>query len=178
MLRFWFAYKRGLPAVDSHFPFSSGCKQTQSLSHRLRHNRSLHLVKHVWLCSFDFRAEKNARALQHECSFSSTKSCKNLMNSKFKAQSLNQKYQRKFTFSWFSVTFFKHVGLLWPISALDRKQVRGYVFFNGRCIPGLILGLRPANERRRYFVTTSLIGWEQSSHQSCNRLMFFSHSNP
>ena len=24
---------------------------------------------------------------------------------------------------------------------------------------GLILGLRPANERRRYFVTTSLIGW-------------------
>ena len=25
--------------------------------------------------------------------------------------------------------------------------------------PGLILGLRPANERRRYFVTTSLIGW-------------------
>ena len=23
----------------------------------------------------------------------------------------------------------------------------------------LILGLRPANERRRYFVTTSLIGW-------------------
>ena len=26
-------------------------------------------------------------------------------------------------------------------------------------IPGLILVLRPANERRRYFVTTSLIGW-------------------
>ena len=24
---------------------------------------------------------------------------------------------------------------------------------------GLILGLCPANERRRYFVTTSLIGW-------------------
>ena len=28
--------------------------------------------------------------------------------------------------------------------------------------PGLILGLRPANERRRYFVTTSLIGWAQA----------------
>ena len=28
-------------------------------------------------------------------------------------------------------------------------------------IAGLILGLRPANERRRYFVTTSLIGWVQ-----------------
>ena len=25
-----------------------------------------------------------------------------------------------------------------------------------------ILGLRPANERRRYFVTTSLIGWAQA----------------
>ena len=27
---------------------------------------------------------------------------------------------------------------------------------------GLILGLRPANERWRYFVTTSLIGWAQT----------------
>ena len=27
---------------------------------------------------------------------------------------------------------------------------------------GLILGLRPANERRRYFVPTSLIGWAQA----------------
>ena len=27
---------------------------------------------------------------------------------------------------------------------------------------GLILGLRPANERRRYFVTASLIGWAQA----------------
>ena len=26
----------------------------------------------------------------------------------------------------------------------------------------LILGLRPANDRRRYFVTTSLIGWAQT----------------
>ena len=29
-------------------------------------------------------------------------------------------------------------------------------------IAGLILGLRPANERRRYFVTTSLIGLAQA----------------
>ena len=29
-------------------------------------------------------------------------------------------------------------------------------------ISGLILGLRPANEIRRYFVTTSLIGWVQN----------------
>ena len=27
---------------------------------------------------------------------------------------------------------------------------------------GLILGLHPVNERRRYFVTTSLIGWAQA----------------
>ena len=29
-------------------------------------------------------------------------------------------------------------------------------------VSGLILGLRPANEGRRYFVTTSLIGWAQA----------------
>ena len=31
----------------------------------------------------------------------------------------------------------------------------------------LILGLRPANERQRYFVTTSLIGWPQAFNQPC-----------
>ena len=31
--------------------------------------------------------------------------------------------------------------------------------------PGLILGLRPANERRRYKVTPSLIGWAQAYDQ-------------
>ena len=31
----------------------------------------------------------------------------------------------------------------------------------------LILGLRPANERWRYFVTTSLIGWAQAQNQTC-----------
>ena len=29
-------------------------------------------------------------------------------------------------------------------------------------LTGLILGLRPANERRRYFVTPFLIGWAQT----------------
>ena len=32
-------------------------------------------------------------------------------------------------------------------------------------ISGPILGLRPANERRRYCVTTSLIGWAQAQNQ-------------
>ena len=50
------------------------------------------------------------------------------MNNKFKAQSLNRKSYRIFT-SCCSVTCFKHVGLLWTISPLDRKQVRGYAFW-------------------------------------------------
>ena len=33
---------------------------------------------------------------------------------------------------------------------------------------GLILGLRPANEKRRYFVTTSLIGWVEAMIQPCH----------
>ena len=33
---------------------------------------------------------------------------------------------------------------------------------------GLIEGLHPGNERRRYFVTTSLIGWAQTYNQPCN----------
>ena len=33
---------------------------------------------------------------------------------------------------------------------------------------GLLLGLRPANERRRYFVTSSLIGWVQAWNQPWN----------
>ena len=32
----------------------------------------------------------------------------------------------------------------------------------GNHVAGLILGLHPANERRRYFVSTSLIGWTQT----------------
>ena len=37
---------------------------------------------------------------------------------------------------------------------------------------GLILGLRPANERRRYFVTTSFIGWVQAENQPCTMVKF------
>ena len=36
---------------------------------------------------------------------------------------------------------------------------------------GLILCLHPVNERRRYFVTTSLIGWPQTYNQPCNDLL-------
>ena len=36
----------------------------------------------------------------------------------------------------------------------------------------LILGLHPANERRRNFVTTSLIGWAQALTQPCDSMLF------
>ena len=64
--------------------------------------------------------------ITHLLSIQTTKSWKILMNNQLKAQSLNRKSYRKFTLSYFSVTCYKHVELLWPISALDRKQVRGY----------------------------------------------------
>ena len=44
--------------------------------------------------------------------------------------------------------------LTFQLYTLYLVYVHVYVFN-----PGLILGLRPASERRRYFVTTSLIGW-------------------
>ena len=44
------------------------------------------------------------------------------------------------------------------VTILFRPQCAKMIFY----ITGLILGLRPANERRRYFVTTSLIGWAQA----------------
>ena len=34
--------------------------------------------------------------------------------------------------------------------------------FMGSAVSGQILGLRPANERQRYTVTLSLIGWVQA----------------
>ena len=61
--------------------------------------------------------------------YANNKSWKMLRNNQFKAQSLNRKSYRKFTLSYLSVTCFKHVGLLWTVSALDRKQVRGCATF-------------------------------------------------
>ena len=37
---------------------------------------------------------------------------------------------------------------------------------------GLILGLRQANEKRRYKVTPSPIGWAQANNQPCLRGIF------
>ena len=40
---------------------------------------------------------------------------------------------------------------------------------------GLILGLRPVNERRCYFVTTSLVGWMQAKNQPCHFIQWIIH---
>ena len=42
---------------------------------------------------------------------------------------------------------------------------------------GLILGLRPANERRRYKVTLSLMGWAQTKNQPCVHTVATSQPN-
>ena len=38
-------------------------------------------------------------------------------------------------------------------------------------VPGLILGLHPANERRRYKVTPSLTGWEKKLESALGTVM-------
>ena len=40
-------------------------------------------------------------------------------------------------------------------------------------VAGLILGLRSANERRRYFVTPSLISWTQGLRSANERRRYF-----
>ena len=58
------------------------------------------------------------------------------------------------------------ISMVHPLPYNDPK-----LWFSGTCdgdffayekYTGLIQGLRPANERRRYFVTTSLFGWTQA----------------
>ena len=43
-------------------------------------------------------------------------------------------------------------------------------------IKWLTLDLRLANERRRYILTTSLIGWVQALYQPCNQQWLLMHS--
>ena len=52
---------------------------------------------------------------------------------------------------------FDDVIIMW-LDYIHNKAV--YVLFG--IFLGLILGLRPANERRRYFVMMSLIGWVEA----------------
>ena len=47
-----------------------------------------------------------------------------------------------------------HIEIWGVLQSLKPDQINTY--------SGLIIGLRPANERRRCFVKTSLIGWAQT----------------
>ena len=88
-----------------------------------------------------------------------------------------------FTWGQFCRKRWNYLSLIWdwklPIKIRDvspggfKKSLRNYLrqkdvytFFVKKHVscydPGLILGLRPANERRRYLVMTSLIGWAQT----------------
>ena len=50
----------------------------------------------------------------------------------------------------------------WRNDHCNEMEATVETLIQGSSITGLILGLHPANERRRYFVTTSLIGWAQA----------------
>ena len=50
----------------------------------------------------------------------------------------------------------------WRPGVLSRPQCFNTRCWEEECNAGLILGLRPANERRRYKVTPSLIGWART----------------
>ena len=52
-----------------------------------------------------------------------------------------------------------------PFVAMAPTKIHGLpnlIYHRPTHITGMIMGLHPANERRRYFVTTSLIGWTQA----------------
>ena len=67
-----------------------------------------------------------------------------------------------------------HVFLLIQLYRLFRSVHKCDVI-TSLLISGLILVLRPANERRRYFVTTSLIGWVQAWNQPCDMFVLYHH---
>ena len=50
---------------------------------------------------------------------------------------------------------------LQPLEQVKNNRVKSHGMIV-TLISGMILGLRPANERRRYKVTPSLIGWAQT----------------
>ena len=70
-----------------------------------------------------------------------------------------------------------HADVIWNLptdpGAMTSMETQGHVMwptvvwfdlhYDLSChITVMVMGLRPANERRRYFATTSLIGWVQA----------------
>ena len=75
-----------------------------------------------------------------------------------------QKCLQNFSCEIINHIFFMQVQKCKFLQDLDYELIN--LLWNTR----LILGLRPANERRRYKVTPSPIGWAQTWNQPCNRL--------
>ena len=65
---------------------------------------------------------------------------------------------RKRSFLQFRLTVFRNLNEFSP----EESVSVWHVSYFGYTVSGLILGVRTANERRRYFVRTSLIGWTQT----------------
>ena len=66
-------------------------------------------------------------------------------------------------------------GLLWPRTPVHwKRDSPAKCKFHAAPSTRLILGLRPANEKRRYKVTPSLIGWAQT--QSLHSFYVGSHN--
>ena len=63
------------------------------------------------------------------------------------------------------------ISVNWNVVAgiVDSRRLQCTVYHYQ--IPGLILGLRPANGRRRYKVTPPLIGWAQTQNQPLNTML-------
>ena len=64
-------------------------------------------------------------------------------------------FNKQFSCQWFGTFIWRHWKRLFGVNNLNFTVETA----------GLMLGLLPANERRRYFVTTSLIGWAKSYNQ-------------
>ena len=66
--------------------------------------------------------------------------------------------------SFFKIKTFSLVKRFFKIYRLPHATISNPIVSPGS-MSGLIVGLRPANERRCYFVTPSLIGWVQAYNQ-------------
>ena len=68
---------------------------------------------------------------------------------------------------WVTVTTMRLSKYQWsnPAEYGQMDYMKPYAYIRNIPYAGLILVLLPANERRRYFVTMSLIGWAQAQNQ-------------
>ena len=102
--------------------------------------------------------------LWHQLHWSATTgSCHSMLASNFKTFYLKKAAVNLITtdkFQWKTLNIKNKFQ--WQINQNTHLSFESNVSESICCKPGLILGLHPANERRRYKVTQSLIGWAQT----------------